>query len=83
MKEERFSSLDILLLLITTVGVSFLIARLYATYTLLCAVLRERWGKGVSVVCAWLLPEAFVQRSNIAHNGAGVCRVASGYIERY
>jgi hypothetical protein len=34
----------------------------------LCAVLRERWGKGVSVVCAWLLPEALVQRSNIAHN---------------
>ena len=37
-------------------------------YTLLCAVLRECWGKGVSVVRAWLLPEALVQRSNIAHN---------------
>ena len=43
---------------------------LYETYTVLCAVLRERWGKGVSAVCAWLLPEALVQRSNIAHNSS-------------
>jgi len=43
-------------------------SRFYSAYTVLCAVLRERWGKGVSVECAWLLPEALVQRSNIAHN---------------
>jgi hypothetical protein len=44
----------------------------YGIYTVLCAVLRERWGKGVSVVCAWLLPEALVQSSNIAHNVSSV-----------
>ena len=58
---------------------------------MLCAVLRERWGKGVSVACAWLLPEALVQRSNIAHNNC-VCATSavitaisafSGYIHFY
>jgi len=50
---------------------------------LLCAVLRERWGKGVSVVCAWLLPEAFVQRSNIAHNVSSVYGVKNGHTAKF
>jgi hypothetical protein len=51
------------------------IRHIYEIYTLLCAVLRERWGKlhaGRMCVAplAWL-----VQRSNIAHNVLGVYEV--------
>lgn len=65
------SRVGFLFLKITSLNVTMkltLSSRLHYAYTVLCAVLRERLGKGVSVVCAWLLPEAFVQRSNIAHN---------------